>query len=55
MNFDTRKNVGAAVGVSYVFGGVPVVVPQPTVVKEVVREVIVREVQPAPATTKIRG
>lgn len=55
VNFDTRKNVGAAVGVSYVFGGVPVVVPQPTVVKEVVREVIVREVQPAPATTKIRG
>lgn len=55
VNFDTRKNVGAAVGVSYVFGGVPVVVPQQTVVKEVVREVIVREVQPAPATTKIRG
>ena len=55
VNFDTRKNVGAAVGVSYVFGGVPVVIPQPTVVKEVVREVIVREVQPAPATTKIRG
>lgn len=54
VNFDTRKNVGAAIGVSYVFGGVAAQ-SQPVVVKEVVREVIVREVQPAPETTKIRG
>lgn len=54
VNVDTRKNIGAAIGVSYVFGGV-VAQPQQTVVKEVVREVIVREVQPAPTAAKIRG
>lgn len=54
VNVDTRKNIGAAIGVSYVFGGV-VAQSQPTVVKEVVREVIVREVQPAPTAAKIRG
>ena len=56
VNFDTRKNVGAAVGLSYVWGGVPVVVPAPVVINktEVVEKVIVREVAPVPAQVKVR-
>lgn len=56
VNFDTRKNVGAAVGLSYVWGGVPVVVPAPVVIHktEVVEKVIVREVAPVPAQVKVR-
>jgi hypothetical protein len=56
VNFDTRKNVGAAVGLSYVWGGVPVVVPAPVVIHktEVVEKVIVREVEPVPAQVKVR-
>lgn len=56
VNFDTRKNIGAAVGLSYVWGGVPVVVPAPVVIHktEVVEKVIVREVAPVPAQVKVR-
>ena len=56
VNFDTRKNVGAAVGLSYVWGGVPVVVPAPVVINktEVVEKVIIREVEPVPAQVKVR-
>lgn len=56
VNFDTRKNVGAAVGLSYVWGGAPVVVPAPVVIHktEVVEKVIVREVEPVPAQVKVR-
>lgn len=55
LNYDTRRNFGAAIGLSYVFGGVAKAPAQPVVVKEVVREVVVREV-PAdvPAKVKIR-
>lgn len=56
LNYDTRRNFGAAIGLSYVFGGVAKAPAQPVVVKEVVREVVVREVpaQPVPAKVKIR-
>lgn len=56
LNYDTRRNFGAAIGLSYVFGGVAKAPAQPVVVKEVVREVVVREVPaaPVPATVKIR-
>ena len=56
VSFDTRKHIGAAVGVSYVFGKIAQpVAPAPVVVKEVVREVIIREPQEAPKAAKIRG
>ena len=56
VSFDTRKHIGAAVGVSYVFGKIAQpVAPAPVVIKEVVREVIVREPQEAPKAVKIRG
>lgn len=49
---DTRKNWGAGVSAAYFFGGVN---KQPqVVVKEVVREVVVREVVAAPKGKKIR-
>lgn len=51
---DTRKNWGVGVSAAYFFGGVKQVAPQPVVVKEIVREVVVREVREAPKTTKIR-
>lgn len=57
INFDTRRNVGIGLGLSYVFGGVkqqPQVVTK-EVVHEVVREVVVREVPAQPVTKKIRG
>ena len=56
VNFDTRKNIGAAVGLSYVWGGVPVVAPAPVVIHktEVVEKVIVREVPSVPAHVKVR-
>nr|DAT11770.1 MAG TPA: hypothetical protein [Herelleviridae sp.] len=55
LNYDTRRNFGAAIGLSYVFGGVAKAPAQPMVVKEVVREVVVREVPAAvPAKVKIR-
>lgn len=56
VNFDTRKNVGATIGLSYVLGGVPVVAPAPVVIHktEVVEKVIVREVAPVPAQVKVR-
>lgn len=56
VNFDTRKNIGAAVGLSYVWGGVPVVAPAPVVIHktEVVEKVIVREVAPVSAQVKVR-
>lgn len=56
LNYDTRRNFGAAIGLSYVFGSVAKAPAQPVVVKEVVREVVVREVPaaPVPATVKIR-
>lgn len=55
LNYDTRRNFGAAIGLSYVFGGVAKAPAQPVVVKEVVREVVVREVPAAvPAKVKIR-
>jgi len=57
VNFDTRRNVGIGLGLSYVFGGVkqqPQVVTK-EVVHEVVREVVVREVPAQPVTKKIRG
>lgn len=50
---DTRKHWGAGVAAAYFFGGVKPATPAPVVVKEVVREVVVREVQPAPKA-KIR-
>lgn len=56
VSYDTRKHFGAAVGVSYVFGKMAQpVAPAPVVVKEVVREVIIREPQEAPKAAKIRG
>ena len=57
VNFDTRRNVGIGLGLSYVFGGIkqqPQVVTK-EVVHEVVREVVVREVPAQPVTKKIRG
>lgn len=54
LNYDTRRNFGAAVGLSYVFGGVAKAPTQPVVVKEIVREVIVREVKEE-STKRIRG
>lgn len=56
VNYDTRRNFGAAIGLSYVFGGVAKAPAQPVVVKEVVREVVVREVPATvvPAAKKIR-
>ena len=57
INFDTHRNVGIGLGLSYVFGGVkqqPQVVTK-EVVHEVVREVVVREVPAQPVTKKIRG
>lgn len=55
INVDTRRNVGLALGLSYVFGGVKVPVQTKEVVHEVVREVIVREVPAQPTTKRIRG
>ena len=54
LNYDTRRNFGAAIGLSYVFGGVAKAPAQPVVVKEIVREVIVREVKEE-STKRIRG
>ena len=51
---DTRKHWGAGVAAAYFFGGVKRVTPAPVVIKEVVREVVVREVQEAPKAAKIR-
>ena len=51
---DTRKHWGAGVAAAYFFGGVKRVTPAPVVIKEVVREVVVREVQETPKAAKIR-
>lgn len=55
INFDTRRNVGIGLGLSYVFGGIKQQPQVKEVVHEVVREVIVREVPAQPVTKKIRG
>ena len=54
VNYDTRRNFGAAIGLSYVFGGIAKPVAQPVVVKEIVREVIIREAKEE-STKRIRG
>ena len=51
---DTRKNWGAGVGVAYFIGGKPEVINQPVIVREVVREVVIREVAEVPKGKKIR-
>lgn len=50
----THKNWGAGVGVAYFIGGKPEVITQPTILREVVREVVIREVSKVPEGKKIR-